>query len=284
MTNKFYLSDNLVALKSIPDNSVDLVYTDPPFNTGKKRVRQNKKAVQSSTGTQTGFQDKKYKVTSVSEALSYDDSFSDFESFIAPRIAEIHRVLKPTGSFYLHLDYRESPYARILGDFIFGRENFLNEIIWAYDYGGKPKTRWPAKHDNILFWVKDKSKYYWNDEEVARIPYMAPGMVSKEKAERGKKVTSCWWHTIVSPTGKEKTGYPTQKPLGIIERIIKASSPPSGVILDPFAGSGSTGEAAVRLGREFILVDKNPESLKVTQERLAKYESGLPAPVEYHTL
>jgi site-specific DNA-methyltransferase (adenine-specific) len=274
VTSKVYLADNLSVLSSIGDESVDLVYIDPPFNTGKTRKKKKEKFTRVwGRGDRQGFGGNQYLVEALGESLSYGDSFDDFLGFLHTRLVEIYRVLKPSGCLYLHLDYREAPYARILGDAIFGRDHFLNEIIWAYDYGGKPKTRWPAKHDNILFWVKDLKNYYWNDEEVARIPYMAPGMVTPEKAARGKKVTDTWWHTIVPTNGKEKTGYPTQKPLGVIERIVRASSPPGGLVLDCFAGSGTTGEAAAKLGRDFILVDNNPEAVAVMKKRLRPYST-----------
>ena len=274
MTSKVYLAENLDVLSSIPDCSVDLVYTDPPFNTGKKRKKAKEKFTRvHSDGDRVGFGGNQYLVDTLGTSMSYDDSFHDFIGFLSPRMVHIHRILKPTGCLYLHLDYREVHYARILGDSIFGRDNFLNEIIWAYDYGGKPKTKWPAKHDNILFWVKDLKNYYWNYDEIARIPYMAPGLVTAEKAARGKVATDCWWHTIVPTNGKEKTGYPTQKPLGIVERIVKVSSPPGGVVLDCFAGSGTTGEAAAKLGRKFILVDRNIEAIDVMRERLGPYST-----------
>jgi site-specific DNA-methyltransferase (adenine-specific) len=179
-------------------------------------------------------------------------------------------VLNQTGTLYLHLDYREAHYAKVLLDALFGPECFLNEIIWAYDYGGKSKSRWPSKHDTILVYVKDPANYYFDSEAVDREPYMAPGLVTPEKVERGKLPTDVWWHTIVSPTGKEKTGYPTQKPVGILRRIIQASSKPEDVVLDFFAGSGTTGFVAYELARKFILVDQNPESIEVIKSRLPK--------------
>jgi site-specific DNA-methyltransferase (adenine-specific) len=202
--------------------------------------------------------------------LSYDDQFANYWEFLEPRIEEAFRVLNNSGTLYLHLDYREAHYAKVLLDALFGPECFLNEIIWAYDYGGKSKSRWPAKHDTILVYVKDPKNYYFNSEEVDREPYMAPGLVTPEKIERGKLPTDVWWHTIVSPTGKEKTGYPTQKPVGILRRIIQASSKPGDVVLDFFAGSGTTGFVANELGRRFILVDQNPESIQVIKDRLPK--------------
>jgi site-specific DNA-methyltransferase (adenine-specific) len=187
-------------------------------------------------------------------------------------LVEAHRILAGNGTLYFHIDYREVHYCKILLDQIFGRDNFINEIIWAYDYGGRPKNRWPAKHDNILMYVKNSDDYVFNLNDIDRIPYMAPGLVGKEKAEKGKLPTDTWWHTIVSPTGKEKTGYPTQKPLGILKRIIQASSNPGDLVVDFFAGSGTTGAAAVELGRKFLLVDTNPEAIEVMRERFA----GLP--------
>jgi site-specific DNA-methyltransferase (adenine-specific) len=200
--------------------------------------------------------------------LSYDDQFSNYWEFLEPRIEEAFRVLGNSGTLYLHLDYREAHYAKVLLDALFGPECFLNEIIWAYDYGGKSKSRWPAKHDTILVYVKDPKNYYFSSEEVDREPYMAPGLVTPEKIDKGKLPTDVWWHTIVSPTGKEKTGYPTQKPVGILRRIIQASSKPGDVVLDFFAGSGTTGFVANELGRRFILVDQNPESIQVVKARL----------------
>ena len=265
-TNQVINAENFGALKSLPDKSFQLIYIDPPFNTGRKQVRTNRTSTESTTGN-LGFQGKRYEQV-VSTVLSYDDEFADYWAFLEPRLIEAHRLLKQTGTLYLHLDYREAHYAKVLLDALFGRECFLNEIIWAYDYGGKSKSRWPAKHDTILVYVKDPDNYYFNSEEVDREPYMAPGLVTKEKVEKGKLPTDVWWHTIVSPTGKEKTGYPTQKPLGILRRIISASTKQGDRVLDFFAGSGTTAHAAWELKREFVVIDQNPESLKVIRQRL----------------
>lgn len=265
-TNQVINAENLGALKSLPDKSFQLIYIDPPFNTGRKQVRTNRTSTESKTGN-LGFQGKRYEQV-VNTVLSYDDEFADYWTFLEPRLIEAHRLLKQTGTLYLHLDYREAHYAKVLLDALFGRECFLNEIIWAYDYGGKSKSRWPAKHDTILVYVKDPDNYYFNSEEVDREPYMAPGLVTKEKVEKGKLPTDVWWHTIVSPTGKEKTGYPTQKPLGILRRIISASTKQGDRVLDFFAGSGTTAHAAWELKREFVVIDQNPESLKVIRQRL----------------
>ena len=265
-TNQVINAENLGALKSLPDKSFQLIYIDPPFNTGRKQVRTNRTSTESKTGN-LGFQGKRYEQV-VNTVLSYDDEFADYWAFLEPRLIQAHRLLKQTGTLYLHLDYREAHYAKVLLDALFGRECFLNEIIWAYDYGGKSKSRWPAKHDTILVYVKDPDNYYFNSEEVDREPYMAPGLVTKEKVEKGKLPTDVWWHTIVSPTGKEKTGYPTQKPLGILRRIISASTKQGDRVLDFFAGSGTTAHAAWELNREFVVIDQNPESLKVIRQRL----------------
>jgi len=265
-TNQVINAENLGALKSLPEKSFQLIYIDPPFNTGRKQVRTNRTSTESKTGN-LGFQGKRYEQV-VNTVLSYDDEFADYWAFLEPRLIEAHRLLKQTGTLYLHLDYREAHYAKVLLDALFGRECFLNEIIWAYDYGGKSKSRWPAKHDTILVYVKDPDNYYFNSEEVDREPYMAPGLVTKEKVEKGKLPTDVWWHTIVSPTGKEKTGYPTQKPLGILRRIISASTKQGDRVLDFFAGSGTTAHAAWELKREFVVIDQNPESLKVIRQRL----------------
>ncbi|MGQ9864267.1 MAG: DNA-methyltransferase [Bacteroidia bacterium] len=287
MRNQVYFADNLQVLSSIPSEKVDLIYIDPPFNTGKVQKLTRLKAIQSPEGKHIGFQGKPY-VTAVVDQKQFYDSFDDYLAFLEPRLIEAHRVLAPHGSLYFHIDYREVHYCKVLLDKIFGREAFLNEIIWAYDYGGKPKRRWPAKHDNILFYVKDPSRYVFNTSEIERIPYMAPGLVSPEKASYGKLPTDVWWHTIVPTNSSERTGYPTQKPLGIVRRIIQTSSQPGATVLDFFAGSGTTGAAALELGRRFILVDNNPEALIVMARRFKGKEDiewiGFdPIPYQIHT-
>jgi site-specific DNA-methyltransferase (adenine-specific) len=261
-----HMSDNLAVLSEIESGSVQLVYIDPPFNTGKVQKRESIRTVRSESGTRIGFKGASYDTIRES-ATSYNDSFVDYWAFLAPRLEEAYRVLTEDGTLYLHLDYREVHYAKVFLDGLFGRENFINEIIWAYDYGARSTKKWPAKHDNILVYSKSTS-YYFNSEEVDREPYMAPGLVTPEKAARGKLPTDVWWHTIVSPTGKEKTGYVTQKPEGILRRIITASSRPADLVLDFFAGSGTTGAVAKKLGRKFILVDENPEAFEVMRKRL----------------
>lgn len=269
--------DNLTLLRALPDESVDLIYIDPPFNTGKVQTRQTMKNVRSETGSRTGFKGQSYE-TVKGVAFKYNDSFEDYWDFLAPRLAEAWRLLTPRGTLYLHLDYREVHYAKVMLDGLFGRDCFLNEIIWAYDYGARSKKKWPAKHDNILVYVKDPKNYHFDSEEVDREPYMAPGLVTPEKAALGKLPTDVWWHTIVSPTGKEKTGYPTQKPLGILRRIIAASSRPNDWVLDFFAGSGTTGVAAAELGRNFVMVDQNIEAIQVMEKR---FQNQLLTSVEF---
>ncbi|MCX7897443.1 MAG: DNA methyltransferase [Rhodocyclaceae bacterium] len=265
---RIHLADNLEVLRTLPAGSIDLIYIDPPFNTGKVQARTQIQAVSTEDGDRVGFQGKRYRTIALG-SKRFSDIFDDYLDFLEPRLKEAYRVLAPHGSLYFHIDYREVHYCKLLLDQIFGRACFLNEIIWAYDYGGRPKNRWPAKHDNILWYAKDPQRYVFNYEEIERIPYMAPGLVGAEKAARGKLPTDVWWHTIVPTNGKEKTGYPTQKPLGILRRILQASSRPGDLVLDFFAGSGTTGIAAHELGRRFILVDNNPEALAVMAKRFA---------------
>jgi len=262
-------ADNAKFLPSLPERSFTMIYVDPPFNTGRVQKRQVTTMVRSAAGEgdRVGFAGRSYET--VRGALhSYDDAFTDYWSFLEPRLLEAWRLLADDGTLYLHLDYREVHYAKVMLDAIFGRECFLNEIIWAYDYGARAKNRWPTKHDNILVYVKDPSKYHFDNAEVDREPYMAPGLVTPEKRELGKLPTDVWWHTIVSPTGKEKTGYPTQKPEGLLRRAVSASSREGDWVLDFFAGSGTLGAVAAKLGRHFICVDQNPQAIEVMSARL----------------
>ena len=266
MNNRIIFGENLKYLQALDDACIDLIYIDPPFNTGKQQARQQIKVEQDENGDRVGFGGNRYQTTVLGER-AYRDNFDNYLGFLEPRLAEAYRVLKENGSLYFHIDYREVHYCKILLDEIFGRESFLNEIIWAYDFGGRSKTRWPAKHDNILYYVKDPKHYTFNREEVDRIPYMAPGLVGKEKAARGKFPTDTWWHTIVGTNSKEKTGYPTQKPEGVLRRIVAASSNPGDIVLDFFAGSGTIGAVCLELDRRFILVDDNPQAIAVMRSR-----------------
>ncbi|HEX7544239.1 MAG TPA: site-specific DNA-methyltransferase [Candidatus Limnocylindrales bacterium] len=265
---RIVLADNLTVLASLPDDSIDLVYVDPPFNTGKRQtLRRLRSVADPDGGDRTGFGGRRYRTIELGSS-SYLDVHDDYLDFLEPRLVEIRRVLRPAGSLYLHLDYREVHYARVLCDAVFGRDCFLNEVIWAYDYGARTKRRWPAKHDNILVYVKDPKGYFFDAEAVERIPYMAPGLVGPVKAARGKLPTDTWWQTIVPPGGVERTGYPTQKPVAVLRRIVSASCPVGGLVADFFAGSGTAGAAALELGRRFLLVDSNPEAVTVMARRL----------------
>lgn len=268
MTNRIFFGDNLDILKGLSDKTVSLIYIDPPFNSRKQQIRTQIKTIKDALGDRRGFNGTSYRTEEIG-TKKYEDSFDDYEGFIKPRLVEAYRILAENGSLYFHIDYREVHYCKIWLDQIFGRDCFMNEIIWAYDYGGKPKSKWPAKHDNILFYVKDPNNYIFNVNDIDREPYMAPGLVGPEKAERGKLPTDTWWWTIVGTNSKERNGYPTQKPLGIINRIIRASSNPGDLVMDFFAGSGTVGESCLTLGREFILIDNNTEAMEVMANRFA---------------
>lgn len=253
-TVEIHLGDNLELLAGLPDASFNLIYIDPPFNTGDIQSREIQK---------------KGKI--VSSKISFDDSFSNYLEFITPRLEEAFRLLSSSGSLFVHLDSREAHYVKVALDQIFGRDSFMNEIIWSYDYGGRSRSRWSNKHDTIFWYVKDPDNYCFNFDEIDRIPYMAPGLVGAEKAERGKTPTDVWWNTIVPTNGKEKTGYPTQKPLGILNRIVRVHSTRGDRLLDFFAGSGSFGEAALLNGRSVVLIDSNEAAVKIMKDRLKEY-------------
>ena len=279
--------DNLRVLPAFAGGSFELIYIDPPFNTGRVQSRARMAHKLDPAGERVGFKGKRYRVTRMrgrgEDPTAYTDRFDDFISFLRPRVEQAHRLLTATGSCFVPRDYREVHYAKVMCDEIFGRRSFINEIIWAYDYGARAKSRWSPKHDNILFYAKDPADYTFNYDAIDRIPYMAPGLVTAEKAARGKTPTDCWWNTIVSPTGKEKTGYPTQKPLAIVSRIVRVHSNPGDRVLDFFAGSGTTGEAAARLGRRATLVDSSAAAVRVMKKRLAFAEvrvdkARLPSP------
>ncbi len=262
------LADNLDVLPQLADGSFQLIYTDPPFNTGKTQSRSTLLTTHDSDGDRTGFGGRRYS-TQLLARSSYRDEFEDYLTFLEPRLREARRLLSPSGTFYFHIDYREAHYCKLLLDEIFGRECFLNEIIWAYDYGGRSRRRWPAKHDTILVYVRNPEGYYYDGEAVDREPYMAPGLVTAEKSARGKLPTDVWWHTIVPTSGREKTGYPTQKPEGILRRMVKASTRRGDSCLDFFAGSGTLGAVAGELERRYVLIDSNPEAVAVMRRRLS---------------
>jgi site-specific DNA-methyltransferase (adenine-specific) len=268
---RIILGDNAEVLATLPDGFARLVYVDPPFNTGKVQKRDRMRVTATDgEGVRGGFGGRRYEVEKV-ESGSYADAFDDFPGFLLPRVEAALRCLTQDGSLFVHLDSREVHYVKVALDRLLGRDRFMNEIVWAYDYGGRPKNRWPAKHDTILWYALDPEDYVFNFDEMDRIPYMAPGLVTPEKAERGKTPTDVWWHTIVPTNGREKTGYPTQKPLGVLNRIVKVHSRPGDVVLDFFAGSGTTGEAAARHGRGFVLVDDSVEAVRIAASRLASF-------------
>jgi len=261
------LGDNLDVMPSFRDGAFRMIYLDPPFNTGRERTVRRLRTVAASDGDRTGFGGRRYRSEPL-ESSSYRDRFDDYLGFLEPRLREARRLLDPEGTLYLHLDYREAHYVKLLCDEIYGRDCFLNEIIWAYDYGAKPRRRWPAKHDTILVYVRDPDGYWFDAEEVEREPYMAPGLVTPEKAARGKLPTDVWWHTIVPTSGRERTGYPTQKPEGLLRRMVLASSRPGDRVADFFAGSGTLGAVAAATGRRYVLVDANPEAVAIMERRL----------------
>jgi len=272
-TREIHHADNLDYLRAVGDGSVDLIYVDPPFNTGRRQERRRITAVRDDeNGDRGGFHGGRYR-TAAAAGYGWEDRFEGdaFLAFLLPRLEEAHRVLAADGSFFLHLDYREVHYCKVALDGIFGRRNFQNEIVWAYDYGARSRSKWPTKHDNILWYTKDPKRYAFHYDAMDRIPYMAPKLVGAEKASRGKTPTDVWWHTIVSPTGREKTGYATQKPRGILDRIVRVHSDPGDLVLDFFAGSGTTGEAAAVHGRDFVLVDHNRQAVEVMARRLAPF-------------
>ena len=268
--NSINFADNLDFLREVPNAAVDLIYIDPPFNTGTQQSITRLKTVRDEGGDRTGFGGNRYR-TERQGSTSYLDAFEDYMAFLAPRIDEARRVLANNGSIFLHVDQHESHYCKVLLDRVFGRKSFINEIIWSYDYGGRSKKKWPTKHDTIFWYAIDPANYTFNANAIDRIPYMAPGLVGKEKAARGKVPTDVWWQTIVPTNGKERTGYPTQKPLAILERIVKVHSNPGDMVMDFFAGSGTTGVAAARNDRLFVLVDSNPEAVQVAAQRLTEY-------------
>jgi site-specific DNA-methyltransferase (adenine-specific) len=260
-------ADCAAVLPRLPAGSFDMAYVDPPFNTGRPQRRERLRVVADADGDRSGFAGRRYRSESLG-GLEFDDAFGDYLGFLMPRLAEVRRVLADHGTLYVHLDPRESHYVKVALDGLFGRECFLNEIVWAYDYGGRPRRRWPPKHDTILVYVKDPERYHFDDAEVDREPYMAPGLVTPEKRARGKRPSDTWWHTIVPTNGAERTGYPTQKPVGVVRRMVAASSRPGGWCLDCFAGSGTLGAAARALGRRFVLVDQSPDAIAVAARRL----------------
>jgi site-specific DNA-methyltransferase (adenine-specific) len=273
--------ENSSVLDRLPNGFFDLIYLDPPFNTGKSVARHTLLTERDADGDRVGFSDRRYRTRTLG-TLCYEDAFADYLEFLEPRIARLRELLAPHGTLYFHIDYREAHYCKLLLDEVFGRDAFLNEIIWSYDYGAKPRRRWPAKHDTILVYVRTPGAHHFDADAVEREPYMAPGLVSAEKAARGKRPTDVWFHTIVPTNGREKTGYPTQKPEGVLRRIVAASSRPGAWCLDPFAGSGTLGAVCLQLSRRFVLIDSNPAAIEVMRKRLASGIRDIDAPSPIH--
>jgi site-specific DNA-methyltransferase (adenine-specific) len=269
--------DNASVLDRLPSGAFDLIYMDPPFNTGRAQARSSVSVTADPTADRVGFGGRRYR-SQLLQRLSYDDRFDDYLAFLEPRLVRARDLLAPHGTLYFHIDYRESHYCKLLLDEVFGREAFLNEIIWAYDYGAKPRRRWPAKHDTILVYVRTSGGHHFDADAVDREPYMAPGLVGPEKAARGKRPTDVWFHTIVPTNGAEKTGYPTQKPAGVLRRLVAASSRPGGWCLDPFAGSGTLGAVCRELGRRFVLIDSSPTAIDIMRARLDAGQQVLSVP------
>ena len=292
-----HIGDNLPVLKSIKNESIDLIATDPPFNKGR-----DFSATPESLSDGASFKDRwiwerdidhtyydfihnygggmfiQDYIWFVKRAHSY--SMGTYLAYLAPRIFEMWRVLTREGALYLHCDWTANSYIRVLLDTIFGEENYRNEIKWCYTTAGNVKRWFPRKSDSIFYYVKSQ-KAGFNLDDV-RVPY-APGLsvggktawgyketdLSK-RLEKGKLVEDYWTDIPVIFRGKnrEKTGYPTQKPLALYERIIKASSNAGDVVLDPFCGCGTTLVAAERLGRQWMGIDLWAKSSDVLQARL----------------
>ena len=265
--NRIVLGDCLDVLRELPGGCARLIYVDPPFNTGKVQQRTRLRTVRDEDGDRSGFKGERYR-TELLGSAAWDDAFDDYLGFLAPRLTEARRVLAADGSLFFHIDPRESHYCKVLLDEIFGRASFVNEIVWAYDYGARTKKRWPAKHDTIFWYARDPAHYVYRYDDIDRVPYLAPSLVGPEKAARGKTPTDVWWQTIVSPTGAEKTGYPTQKPLALLARIVQLASDEGDLVLDPFCGSGTTLVAAQQLGRRWAGIDANPDAVTAARARL----------------
>lgn len=267
---RIVLADNMKVLPTIGDETIDLIYIDPPFNTRKTQSHTRLRTVRDDAGDRTGFLGRRYRTEQLA-TRAYSDRFDNFLEFLEPRLEHARRILKPAGSFFFHIDYREAHYCKVLLDAIFGRSSFQNEIIWAYDYGARSRRKWSPKHDTIFWYTKNPKAYTYHFDQIDRIPYRAPGLVGPEKAARGKTPTDVWWHTIVPTAGKERTGYPTQKPLGILERIVRVHTSPGDLCADFFAGTGTLGVAAARHGRDYVLVDKNKDAVLIAAERLKEH-------------
>ena len=274
--NFLHLGDCLDVLRSeTPDESVDLIYIDPPFNSKRNyNIFFDDKDIQTQ---RTAFEDT-WSLKNIQDSLAELQSlqtekihrllitYSEVAPFAFPylvmmslRIIELHRVLKPSGSFYLHCDPTMSHYLKTVCDIIFVRKNFRNEIIWCYKLGGRPQKGFPKKHDIILFYSKTEDFNFYDNS--VRVPYESDGGYIKtgRKIVKGKvykvnplgKVPEDWWFiSALNRQSKERLGYPTQKPEALLERIIKASSNEGDTVLDAFCGCGTTVDIAEGLKRQ----------------------------------
>ena len=311
--NTLYYGDCLEVMRPWHDNSIDIICLDPPFNSNERYSSPFKKSGLNIDAQIKAFDDMwrwdeaaAERVARLTSALANPISpvIAGFELFIpnskmlaytsymAERLLEMHRLLKPTGSIFLHCDPTASHYLKILMDVIFGAKNFRNEIVWCYT-GPSRAMRWfPRKHDTILFYAASEAAYFYPD--AVRMPYKAnwtpargvhgtryaDDTKSRTRHEKGRVPTD-WWAdgflSNVSAYVKELLGYPTQKPMALLERIIKASSKPGELVLDPFCGCGTTIEAARTLGRDVIGIDVLPSALDIINtERLTQNKGIAP--------
>ena len=292
LNRTLFLEDNLPVLRGLDSDSIDLIATDPPFNKGVPAFEGTTKAGQNVefkdvwnwnddvhvewTNAISGRHPSLYAaIDAANRTAGYD--MGAFLCWMGVRVLEMHRVLKPTGSLYLHCDQTASHYLKAMMDAIFGRKNFRNEIIWSYRTGGASKRYWPRKHDSILFYVKSDS--YEHSPIQERIFYDKKFFTQKVDAE-GNYYADVYvrdvWDDIkpIISVSKERTGYPTQKPLALYKRMIQASSNPGDMVLDPFAGCATTCVAAEQLGRQWIGIDIREESGDVIRERLENEVNG----------
>ncbi|MDP8237856.1 MAG: site-specific DNA-methyltransferase [Candidatus Hatepunaea meridiana] len=291
-----YFGDNLDVLRQhIADESIDLIYLDPPFNSDKDYVALSGKRrsadILPTLQLLAGEDARATKGRVFKDIWRWDDEVNNnFQRIIecnnnrlsqtltafsqligkngllayivmlAPRLVELHRVLKPTGSIYLHCDQHASAYIRLLMDAIFGSENFLNCIVWCYGLGGSSPRYWPRKHDDILWYSKEPNKHNF---EAVQIP-----ATSQRMKGQMKKAPDFWNIPTINNMAKERTGFPTQKPEALLERIIESSSRKGDIVLDPFCGSGTTLCVAHRLGRKWVGIDNAPKAVELVEERL----------------
>lgn len=296
--------DNLPVLRGMETASVDLIYLDPPFNSNRTYETPIGSEVAGATFRDPWSLDNLdqkwhndiadqnltlYRAIEVSEH-THSASMKAYLIMIAVRIIEMKRILKPTGSIYLHCDPTVSHYLKMIMDGIFGVENFKNEIVWHYTGGGRSKTSFSRKHDIIFFYTRSKSDHCFNVDSI-RVPYKETsgyaksGIISKVGKRylpnpKGTPVGDVWDISIIN--SKERLGYPTQKPLVLLERIVAASSNQGDLVLDPFCGCATTCVAAENLGRHWIGIDISPKAVELVRERL-KERVGMFGPIIHRT-